>query len=118
VDRPLLVSIYATLASWGMHRMGPRGAKLVGFDEFAASIGKQREKLFPLENLRMQDLTDPEAADVRAVLSDAVQAISASATDSRLVAGTKTLHHLLPDLLPPMDRRYTDGFSLGAANTA
>jgi hypothetical protein len=29
VDRSLLVSVYATLTSWGMHRMGPAGAKLV-----------------------------------------------------------------------------------------
>jgi len=27
-------SLYATLVSWGMHRMGGRGARMVGFDEF------------------------------------------------------------------------------------
>jgi hypothetical protein len=31
--------------------------------------------------------------------------------------GTKALHHFLPELLPPMDRRYTDGFCLGAKGT-
>ena len=29
---------------------------------------------------------------------------------ARLVAGTKTLHHLLPDLVPPMDRAWTGVF--------
>jgi hypothetical protein len=30
--------------------------------------------------------------------------------DAKLVAGTKTLHHLLPDLVPPMDREWTGRF--------
>lgn len=29
---------------------------------------------------------------------------------ARIVAGTKTLHHLLPDLIPPMDRAWTGAF--------
>jgi hypothetical protein len=29
---------------------------------------------------------------------------------ARIVAGTKTLHHLLPDLVPPMDRAWTGAF--------
>jgi hypothetical protein len=30
--------------------------------------------------------------------------------DAKLLAGTKTLHHLLPDLVPPMDREWTGTF--------
>ena len=30
-----------------------------------------------------------------------------SKSRSQLVANTKTLHHILPDLIPPVDRRYT-----------
>lgn len=29
---------------------------------------------------------------------------------AKVVAGTKTLHHLLPDLVPPMDRAWTGEF--------
>src|SRR5918992_1403527 len=29
---------------------------------------------------------------------------------ARVVAGTKTLHHLLPDLAPPVDTRWTGAF--------
>ena len=29
---------------------------------------------------------------------------------ARIFAGTKTLHHLLPDLVPPMDRAWTGAF--------
>ena len=117
VDRSLLVSIYATLTSWGMHRMGPGGAKLVAFDVFAESIRQLEEHLVPLETLRLEELSGAEAMEVGGRLWQAVQALSVSATESRVVAGTKALHHLLPDLLPPMDRRYTDGFFLGADRT-
>jgi hypothetical protein len=34
-----------------------------------------------------------------------------------VVGGTKTLHHLLPDLVPPMDRRWTGAFSAGGQST-
>jgi hypothetical protein len=34
---------------------------------------------------------------------------------SLIVPGTKTLHHLLPDLVPPMDRAWTGAFFLWSA---
>jgi hypothetical protein len=116
-DQPLLVSIYATLTSWGMHRMGPRGPKLVAFDVFAGSLREQEERLLRLEALRLEELKVAEITEVAGSIWDALMGVSVSATESRLVAGTKALHHLLPDLLPPMDRRYTDGFFLGADQT-
>jgi hypothetical protein len=35
-DQALVEAVYATLTSWGMHRIGPKGAKLVDFDAFKA----------------------------------------------------------------------------------
>jgi hypothetical protein len=107
-DDELLELIYAMLASWGMHRMGPKGTKLVDFDPFCERIRRQCLILEELEPLEITDLDDSNAvADMiwRAV-SDA--RLSASAT--QVVAGTKTLHHLLPDLIPPIDREYTIRF--------
>ena len=37
-DEELLELIYAMLTSWGMHRMGPKGAKLVDFEPFCDGI--------------------------------------------------------------------------------
>jgi hypothetical protein len=107
-DDELLELIYAMLAPWGMHRMGPTGAKLVDFATFCERIRRQRMILEELESFVITDLDDSNAvADTiwRAV-SDA--RVSASAT--QVVAGTKTLHHLLPDLIPPVDREYTIRF--------
>jgi hypothetical protein len=117
VDRPLLVSVYATLTSWGMHRMGPAAAKLVAFDDFAGSVRDQEERLSPLEALHLEEVSNLEATEVAGKLWGAVKAVSVSASELRVVAGTKALHHFLPELLPPMDRRYTDGFFLGAEGT-
>lgn len=42
-----------------------------------------------------------------------IAAIRASTSDTQIVAGTKTLHHVLPDLIPPIDRQYTFRFFTG-----
>jgi hypothetical protein len=39
-----------------------------------------------------------------------IEALNVVDNDAQLVAGTKTLHHLLPDLVPPMDREYAQRF--------
>jgi hypothetical protein len=80
---------YATLTSWGMHRMDPVGPKLVAFDDFAASMRDQVERLSRLEALRLEKLSDLEATEVSGELWEAVQAVSVSASESRVVAGTK-----------------------------
>ena len=36
--------------------------------------------------------------------------LEVSATNFPLVAGSKALHHLIPHLMPPIDRRYTADF--------
>jgi hypothetical protein len=100
--------VYATLTSWGMHRMGRRvTAKLTEFPTFRATV---REFLRGNEDLRGVSICDLEDAEVSAItkrLAIAVETPRITASGAPLVANTKTLHFLLPDLVPPMDRRYT-----------
>jgi hypothetical protein len=42
--------------------------------------------------------------------SQVLDAMLISGSKSHLVANTKTLHHILPDLIPPVDRAYTLAF--------
>jgi hypothetical protein len=107
-DTELLELVYATLASWGMHRMGPAGAKMVAFDFFCEGIRRQIDRLEELEPLVISDLDDPVA--VAGTIWRAVSDARLSASATQIVAGTKTLHHLLPDLIPPVDREYTIRF--------
>jgi len=106
-DEELLELIYAMLASWGMHRMGPKGAKLVDFDAFCKGI---RGQLPILEQLEPLVITDVDGVTVADDIWRAVSGARLSASATQIVAGTKALHHLLPDLIPPIDRTYTIRF--------
>ena len=107
-DEELLELIYAMLTSWGMHRMGPKGAKLVDFEPFCTGIRKQSALLEELEPLVITDVDGVDA--VADKIWHAVSSARLSASGTQIVAGTKTLHHLLPDLIPPIDRTYTIRF--------
>jgi hypothetical protein len=41
-----------------------------------------------------------------------------STSRTQIVAGSKMLHHLLPDLIPPIDRQYTFRFFTGQTMVA
>ena len=106
--------IYATLASWGMHRMGnPKKmkTKLKVFSEFRKSIKAQEEKLW---RLRKYDITKIGDNQLEKIINNEVKDIFfkliVSEANSKLIAHAKTIHHLLPKLVPPMDHTYTMGF--------
>lgn len=99
--------LYATLVSWGMHRMGPGGAKLVGFEEFRSSLLDAASGILALRPLKMHDLDGDSAADVADQLGEVMKALTISRSNTQMVACSKALHHLLPELVPPMDREYT-----------
>ena len=90
--------IYATLASWGAHRMGdPRKtAKLVEFCKFKRSIIDQDENL---RFLRRYDLTKIDKARLERLIDNEMRhaflELEVSTSNSKLVANSKTLHHLL-----------------------
>jgi hypothetical protein len=106
--------VYATLTSWGLHRMGKRvAAKLTEFPTCRATV---REFLGRVEDLRGVSICDLDGAEVPAMtkrLGVLVEEPGITAARAPLVANTKTLHFLLPDLVPPVDRRYTCRFFFG-----
>jgi len=107
-DEELLELIYSMLTSWGMHRMGPKGAKLVDFEPFCDGIRRQSAILEELETLSITDVDNVDA--VAGKIWSAVSSARLSASGTQIVAGTKALHHLLPNLIPPVDRTYTIRF--------
>jgi hypothetical protein len=105
--------IYATLASWGMHRMGDPDetkAKLVSFEKFKSSILNSKEKYEELKNRRIEVVKASEYRQILIGLKPAYDGLRVSISDSTLVANAKTLAHILPDLIPPIDRQYTVRF--------
>ena len=102
--------IYATLAAWGMHRSGEYGAKMPDYQDFKKSILVNRETLSKLRNKRIECLSRKEFEDVLKDLRHLCfdeDGICASKTKSKVVSASKTLAHILPNLVPPIDRQYT-----------
>lgn len=95
--------VYATLASWGMHRMGRRGSKMQSFDTFRRSIECLKDKIFEaqkLASLKMQ-------VEGWNLLKEIFQGIKIMASHTSLVANSKVMHHMLPNIVAPIDREYT-----------
>lgn len=105
--------IYATLASWGMHRMGDpeeTKAKMVEFDDFKHSIATQREKLKEFRSLGMDSCTDEQYIHYLEELKRIYYGLKVSISEATIVAHSKTLAHILPNLIPPIDRQHTIRF--------
>jgi hypothetical protein len=105
---------YAALTSWGMHRMGENVAtKLTEFSTFSAAVRGLIGPAAALSRWRIADLNESEVGILTERLADLVERPGISASASHLVANAKTLHFLLPDLVPPIDRTYTGRFFYG-----
>ncbi|MGB9854675.1 MAG: hypothetical protein ACPLRY_07740 [Candidatus Bathyarchaeales archaeon] len=105
--------LYATLASWGMHRMGPQGAKLVEFTDFMKTLQSQKEKIVNLQGLKLTHLKEEELNDAINKLWNILSNLKVSSTETQLIACSKALHHILPNLMPPIDREHTLRFIYG-----
>ena len=103
--------IYATLASWGMHRMGSPDktkTKLTTFDQFKDSILSFRNEFNSLRNLYLRTISDNRLEMIlQEELKNIFYGLKISISDSYLVANSKTMHHIIPNLVPPIDRQYT-----------
>lgn len=102
-----LEMVYATLASWGMHRMGVTKTKLVEYSKFEEAILKLKPDLLELKGLRIEDISSTDLPSLIRRLTDICFALVVSESGSRLVGNSKTLAHILPHLVPPIDRQYT-----------
>jgi len=110
--------VYATLCAWGMHHTGDHKTKLVGFNDFCRSFQSDLvlESLSQLWNHSITSLATSDESQIAAEVWSVIKRTRVSASETRIVAGSKALHHVLPNLIPPIDRRYTMGFFVGHTN--
>lgn len=112
-DDRFLEYVYAVLPAWGMHRMGNQKAKVCDFKQFAAAIRQCSPELDKLWDLRITSVDPGHADELGLALWDVIAAMRVSTSNTQIVAGSKALHHVLPDLVPPIDRQYTFRFFTG-----
>jgi hypothetical protein len=108
--------IYATLAAWGMHRMGEETAKMADFHEFKESICESKEQILDLSGFKLQAIPDENLNTVKNKLASLFSNLRIMESETKLIGNSKALHHLLPDLVPPMDRQHTLRFFYGNTN--
>jgi hypothetical protein len=96
-------NLYAVLASWGMHRMGPGGSKMREFGEFQTSLRLVWPIALQLRDKEPRSLTESDWNSLKKIFSE----IRCMASGTSLVGNSKVMAHLLPKLIPPVDRQYT-----------
>jgi hypothetical protein len=99
--------LYATLASWGMHWMGPGGPKLAKMSQIKDSLVAQEASIREVQSLSMCTIPSAHVSHVTSAVWDILDSLWVGTSRTKLVANSKALHHLLPDLVPPIDRAYT-----------
>lgn len=112
-DECFLESLYATLTAWGLHRMGPKGAKLVDFKVMVDGLRALEKPINNLAPLTIWNLESEHVADVGRRIWEVLSTLTVGVGESKIVAGSKSLHHILPDLVPPIDRAHTLHFFFG-----
>ena len=95
--------IYATLASWGMHRMGKGGSKMQSFGVFSNSVEPLQDKIRKAAAFDYKSMTESNWL----VLEHIFRSIKVMATRTILIGNSKVMAHLIPNIVPPIDREYT-----------
>lgn len=113
-DNRFIEYTYATLASWGMHRMGPKGPKMEDYVIFRNSILSNKPIIIELSEYKLCDLEHDERDLIKEKINRLFNNLEVMRSDSKLVGNSKVIHYLLPDLCPPVDREYTLRFFYGS----
>lgn len=125
-----LCSLYSTLVAW---KMDDWKANLQEYDEFVKAIRMFSPLIVSLEGVGLAQIDDAditrvlfsefkpylagwglghidEADITRELLYAIVHKMGLSQMRVQTITGAKALHHMLPQLLPPIDGRYTGRF--------
>jgi hypothetical protein len=103
--------VYALLTAWGMHRMGPGGAKMKDFAPFRASLLGVIEHIRHLRGRSPGDLSPADWNQLETVFTS----LRCMESGASLVGNSKIMAHCVPNLIPPVDRSYTLKFLIGGS---
>lgn len=106
---------YTTLIAWNMNQ---RGAKLSKYDLYNQSLQTHQERIESLKAYRIETLSDTDVLNLKEhikYLYDNLELVEEG--KPKLVTFSKALHYFLPNLLMPVDRRYTLKFFYNKTST-
>ena len=131
LDKTFLRDVHKVVKAW----FGPRSWLIVDFGKFQSEIVDIVPLLAIVERLRIENLQDDcNECYVKSILSErssvcvtdrccvkcvaeflwrVISNINLTNRDAKIISGTKVLHHFLPNLLPPMDDKFTGEFFIG-----
>lgn len=107
-----LREVYESVKKWVEYR----GAKMVEFENFRDSIKENLQILLELVPYKLNELEGKNWEEVKDKIKKGLFTeknefkLKVMKGSSQLVGFSKTLHHLLPDLIPPIDREYVLSF--------
>lgn len=104
--------IYGVLASWGMHRMGKGGSKMLPYDTFRNSLQATAAPAVTAGRINPAIMSE---GDWR-ILESIFKAIQVMASKTSIVGNSKVMAHLIPNAVAPVDREYTLKFLFGNGN--
>jgi len=107
-----LECIYATLASWGMHRMGKGGSKMRPFEEFRESAEAVQPEIRAAQRLDYRCMREADWG----ILEKIFRSIKVMTSRTSLVGHSKVMAHMAPNIVPPIDREYTLRYLRGTTN--
>lgn len=105
-----LKDIYNTLLFFGMNS---RGAKLKSFEDFVSTLISNIEKIGLISNFELESITDIQLQEVKPILKELFYSLDIMESSSKLVGFSKTMAHIIPDLIPPIDRQNINNFFYG-----
>jgi hypothetical protein len=111
-DTKYLEYLYATLTAWGLNRPGTT-LKLVNFDKFAKVLqtSELTSLLDDIKDFKIENVSSDGLTSIQKKMNDIFglfgEKTKITLAEDHLITTSKVLHHLHPDLLPPIDRRYT-----------
>ena len=104
--------IYGVLTSWGMHRMGKGGSKMLPFDTFQKSVVAVRSHVARAGGVTPSVMGDSDWA----LLETIFKTLKVMQSKTSIVGNSKVMAHLLPNAIAPVDREYTMKFLFGTGN--
>jgi hypothetical protein len=99
-----LKKIYETLRKWNMDQ---RGARLAPVDDFMKSIRLMKDSLIKLYEYKLYGDMGKDILIIKALLKKVFCNLKIMESNRRIVGVSKALHFLLPDLIMPIDGKFT-----------